>query len=109
MDFEGLKKKYLPMTETAYYILLCLIESRHGYGIMQHAEEITNGRLKLGPGTIYGTLSKLEKDKLIVSVAEKERRKIYKLNETGRELLKLEIKRLREMVRNGNDEMGDQA
>lgn len=105
MDAGRLKKKYLPMTESAYYILLCLNESRHGYGIMQHVEDITNGRIKLGPGTIYGTLSRLEKDNLIVSVAEEERRKIYKLSENGREVLKLEMDRLMELINNGNKEM----
>jgi len=105
MNNEKLKNKYLPMTETAYYILLSLNESRHGYGIMQHVEDITDGRIKLGPGTIYGTLSKLEKDHLILSVAEEDRRKFYKLSETGKELLQLEIERLQELIKNGNNEM----
>ena len=107
MDHDKLKKKYLPMTETAYYILLCLNKARHGYGIMQHVEEITNGRIKLGPGTIYGTLSKLEKSGLIIPIAEEDRRKIYELNENGRQILKFEVERLSELINNGNIEMED--
>ena len=57
--------KYLPMTETAYYILLCLKNPEHGYGIMQRVETMTEGRIKIGPGTMYGTLSKLEAQQLI--------------------------------------------
>jgi len=47
---------------------------------MQHVEKITRGRIKLGAGTMYGTLSKMEKDNLITPVAEEERRKIYQLS-----------------------------
>ena len=107
MDDARFKKEYLPMTETAYYILLSLNKPRHGYGIMQHVEQITNGRIKLGAGTMYGTLSKMEKDNLITPVAEEERRKIYKLSNRGSRLLELEIGRLDELLQNGITEMGD--
>lgn len=103
MDVEKLRRDYLPMSETAYYILLSLVETRHGYGIMQHVESITEGRIKLGPGTLYGTLSKMERDGLIAAVAEEDRRKLYRITDLGRELLKLEISRLKELYENGID------
>ncbi len=106
METELLRKKYLPMTESAYYILLSLNEPRHGYGIMQHVEEITNGRIKIGPGTIYGTLSKLENEKLIVQDQEIDRKKIFRLSEDGRRVIELEMKRLKELFDNGMKEMG---
>lgn len=56
-----IKKVYVPMTETAFYILLCLQEERHGYSIVQKVEELTDGAVKLSPGTMYGSLSKMEK------------------------------------------------
>ncbi len=105
MDSKKISHKYLPMTETAYYILLALTSPRHGYGIMLHVEQITGKRIKLGAGTIYGTLSKLEKDRLIAPIAEEERRKIYKITERGIRLLKLELSRLQELVAHGNAEM----
>ena len=105
MEIELLKKTYLPMTETAYYILLCLNKSRHGYGIMQYVQEITNGRIKIGPSTIYGTLSKLEKEDLIIPEAEEDRRKIYRLSYKGTSVLKLEMERLLELINNGKREM----
>ena len=105
MEKQLLMKQFLPMTESAYYILLSLNEPRHGYGIMQHVEEITEGRIKIGPGTIYGTLSKLEKEELILQKPETDRKKIYSLSEKGKEVLELELKRLQELVKNGMKEM----
>jgi len=99
-----IQNKYYPMTETAFYLLLALSSERHGYGAMQHIEVITGGRLKIGPGTVYGTLSKMEKDGLIQVMNEYERRKTYKQTLLGKELLSLEIERLEELVRNGRKE-----
>lgn len=53
------------MTETAFYILLSLTEPRQGYGIIQYVNKITDGRIKLGSGTVYGTLGKMEKSQII--------------------------------------------
>jgi len=86
------------MSETAYYILLSLLyEERHGYAIMQHVEELTKGRIRLGAGTLYGTLSKMEKGKLIEVAAEMDKRKIYQITPFGKEVLLTEIARIREL------------
>lgn len=55
------KKVYVPMTETSFYILLCLRTPNHGYGIVQKVRELTENEVVLGPGTMYGSLSKMEK------------------------------------------------
>lgn len=89
------------MSESAYYILLSLTEPRHGYGIMQHVEGLTGGRLRLGAGTLYGSLSRMEKDGLIEVVAVEDRRKVYTITTAGRKLLRLELTRLEELVANG--------
>ena len=60
-----IKKVYVPMTETGFYILLCLQQPNHGYGIVQRVEQMTRGEIRLTPGTMYGSLSKMEKDGLI--------------------------------------------
>lgn len=101
MSTDKLLSEYLPMSESAYYILLSLKEPRHGYGIILHVSKLTNERIRLGAGTIYGTLTRFEKDKLIKTAGEEERRKLYVLTELGRELLDREIKRLEELYRNG--------
>ncbi len=105
MDKLKLQKKYLPMTETAYYVLISLNKPNHGYGIMQHTEELTNGRIKIGAGTMYGSLSRMEKEGLITSVAEKDRKKIYKISNKGKIVLELEQARLEELLNHGKDEM----
>ena len=101
MDRTKAMQTYLPMTESMYYILLSLLEPRHGYGIMQDVEKLTEGRIRLGAGTIYTSLSKLDKDGLIVAVAEEERRKIYRASLLGVQILKAENRRLHELYENG--------
>jgi DNA-binding PadR family transcriptional regulator len=95
--------KYLPLTEATYYIMLALIDPLHGYGVMQKVEEISQGTVKLGPGTLYGVFSTLEKEKLIVKVKEEDRRKCYELTPKGKKVLLSQIKRLEIMTRNGED------
>ena len=94
-----IRKVYVPMTETAFYILLCLKTPNHGYGIVQTVERLTDGAIRLAPGTMYGSLSKMEKDALIRFVREEEKRKIYEITELGREVLQTEIARIERLYR----------
>ena len=89
-----IQKVYVPMTETGFYILLCLREEAHGYSIVQRVEALTAGELRISPGTMYGSLSKMEKDGLIRFVREEEKRKIYHITDLGRQILELEMKRI---------------
>jgi len=93
--------KYLPLTESTYYIMLSLIEPLHGYGVMQKVEEISRGTVRLGPGTLYGVFTTLEKEGLIVKVKEEDRRKSYTLTQKGKDVLYGQIKRLEIMTENG--------
>ncbi|MGQ0437855.1 helix-turn-helix transcriptional regulator [Bacillus sp. B-TM1] len=70
-------------------------------------EEMTNGEVKLGPGTLYGNTTKLLKEKLIVEVASTDRKKCYELTPLGKEVLELEYNRLQRSVRNGNSILGE--
>ncbi len=98
MDIESLVKKYVPMTETAYFILLSLCEPKHGYGISKWVAEKTNGRINLGSGTIYGTIAKMEKDNLICLYDEVDNRRIYEITSRGKKVLKAEIARIKELA-----------
>ena len=98
-----IKKVYVPMTETGFYILLCLQQPMHGYGIVQQVEQLTDGEIRLSPGTMYGTLSKMEKDRIISFVREEEKRKIYCITELGREVLQMEMRRIERLFRNVKD------
>jgi DNA-binding PadR family transcriptional regulator len=102
MDEPYNYKKYIPLTESTYYILLALMEPLHGYGIMQKVDILSEGTVEVGPGTLYGALQVLEKEALIIKIGEEERRKIYALTEKGREILKQQVKRLAIMVRSGS-------
>ena len=96
---QHIKKVYVPMTETAFYILLCLREPNHGYGIVQTVEKLTEGTIRLAPGTMYGSLSKMEKDGVIRFIREEEKRKIYQITDLGEEVLALEIKRIERLYK----------
>lgn len=93
---------FLPLSQATYYILLSLREVRHGYAIMQDVEDISHGDVTMGPGTLYGALSKLEKQKIIAKadVDQGERRKCYELTQVGVEVLRLEYQRLVSLVGN---------
>lgn len=94
-----IKKVYIPMTETSFYILLCLREEAHGYNIVQKVESLTQGEIKIGPGTLYGSLSKMEKDGLIKFIREENKRKIYHITDLGKQVLELEINRIARLHR----------
>ena len=100
MDIQKMLKKYVPMTETAFYILLSLTTPRHGYGIIKHVEDLTAGRLVLGSGTVYGTLIKMQKDGVIVVFADEHRKTVYEITDTGKQLMNREIQRLKELHQN---------
>ena len=97
-------KKYSPMTETMFYVLIALLRPLHGYGIMQKVEKLSEGRIRLGPGTLYGALSNLVEAKLIkpwdCGQDPVGRRKVYSITEFGIELAVFEVKRLEEMLNN---------
>ena len=97
------RKVYVPMTETGFYILFCLQKPNHGYGIVQTVEKLTDGEIRLAPGTMYGSLSKMEKDGLIRFVTEEEKRKIYTITDLGREVLDLELKRIQRLYRTAQE------
>ena len=80
-----IKRVYVPMTETGFYILFCLQQEMHGYNITQKVKEMTEGQVEIGPGTMYGTLGKMEKDGLIEFVREEEKRKLYKITPVGKD------------------------
>lgn len=99
-----IKRIYVPMTESGFYILFCLQQPQHGYGISQQVRQMTGGELIISAGTMYGTLSKMEKDGLIAFEREEEKRKLYRITELGKEILHLEIKRIERLYKNSKGE-----
>ena len=98
-----IKKVYVPMTETGFYILLCLRTPNHGYGIVQKVKELTENEVVLGPGTMFGSLSKMERDGVIEFVREEDKRKIYQITDLGKEVLELELRRINRLYHNAQE------
>lgn len=88
------------MTETSFYILFALQNERHGYNIMKYVKTLTEGEINLGAGTVYTSLSKMEKDKLITLIKTESNRKFYKITDLGREILDIEILRIERLYKN---------
>ena len=97
------------LTESTYYILLSLVEPRHGYGIMQMAEQLSHGRVRLAAGTLYGALNALVDKGWIALLPGEGRKKEYKLTPKGLEILKKELARLRELVASGDMVLKEEA
>jgi DNA-binding PadR family transcriptional regulator len=97
--------QFLPLSPAVLHILLALSgEDRHGYGIMQEIARQTDGRYKLGPGTLYDNLERLLEKDFVRELpkqasSEDPRRRYYRLTGTGRRLLSTEVERLESLVR----------
>src|SRR3954471_4406150 len=95
-------EELLPLTPAVFHVLLALADGeRHGYAIMQEVAGATNGRIKIGPGTLYGTIKRLLKIRLVEESEERpdpslddERRRYYRLTALGRRVVRAEAKRL---------------
>lgn len=90
-----------PMTEAMYYILLALLKPGHGYGMMQRIKELSNGRIEMGPGTLYGVLSRMNREGWIILTSEDGRRKNYAITDAGKDALLKEYDRLKRLVSDG--------
>ena len=96
-----------PLTPAVFHILVALAEGeRHGYAIMQDVLETTDGRIRMGPGTLYGTLKRLLEAGLIAEAGERpdpepgeERRRYYRLTAQGSRVATTETHRLSQIVR----------
>ena len=96
------------LTEATYYILLALYNPQHGYGIMQEVEAMSNERVRLAAGTLYGVLSNMLDKGWIVQlpIDPGSRKKNYKITDLGLKILGNDVERLRELVTNGDNILG---
>ena len=100
-----------PLTESYFYILLCLYRGpSHGYGIMQQTLALSDGHVRIGSGTMYGATGKMMKKGWIEECPSEggafDRKRQYRLTETGRQVLLEEIERLRRLTRAADDITG---
>lgn len=98
-----MKEAHQPLTDAVFYILLALRRPNHGYGVVQQVEQMTGGRLILGPGTLYGALNQLTEKGWIELYSQqttsRKRRNMSSLRRGGEAFAK-ELERLEEMLRN---------
>lgn len=109
-DLTGREQRMesIALTEAVYYILLSLDTPLHGYGIMQNAERLSGGRVRLAAGTLYGALNTLLEKGWIKALpgSNSSRKKEYQITEAGRSVVMAEIRRLRELLHNGEEITG---
>ena len=106
-----MENKNQPLTEALFYILLAVRRPVHGYGIILEVEEMTSGRVTLGPGTLYGAINTLlERGWIVLYSAElgSRKKKEYVITPAGRSAFDAEMARLWELVRNG-EKMEDET
>jgi len=101
------REQFQNLTEPMYYILLSLVEERHGYEIMQNIEEFTDGRVIVGPGTLYALLGRFQKEGFIILVSEEDRKKIYIITDEGKKVLEEEITRIKLLIEDGEGILRD--
>lgn len=97
---------FLPLTPAVLHILLALADGdQHGYAIAQTVEELTGGTVRMGPGTLYGSIGRMVASGLLeessrgrARVAEDERRRFYRMTALGRRVLESEMERLDRVV-----------
>ena len=98
-----MSEKETPLTEAFYYILLALRKPNHGYGVIQEIEELTGGRVVVGPGTLYGALQTMQKREWIRIYSqdtESRKKKEYIITDLGRAAFEAEKSRLEELLSN---------
>lgn len=96
------------LTEVTFFILLSLYTHKHGYAIMQFIEEKTAGRLSLGAGTLYGALNTLQEKGWIAPYGNnKDRKKEYLITQQGKEIVKKELLRLRDLTQVATEILGE--
>ncbi len=100
-----------PLTESYFFILLCLYNGpNHGYGIMQETSGLTNDRVKIGSGTMYGAVNNMLKKRWIIETRsdkpEDDRKRLYQITGIGMQILEQEKDRLKELVECSKKIMG---
>ena len=94
-------KQSEPLTESYFYILMCLYGGdNHGYGIMQMTEQLSDGRVKIGSGTMYGATGNMLKKGWIIERTDLggERRRMYRMTDEGRKVFLEEYRRISELA-----------
>ena len=102
------REKFQALTEQMFYILLCLKDECYGMDIMNRVEQLTYGRVRVGPGTLYNLLEQFNRAEFIRETKVEGRRRSYILTDRGRALLQEEYDRVRVLARDYERMMGEE-
>jgi len=94
------------LTDSAFYILMSLLEARHGYLIMQYVEEVSDGDFVIGPATLYTMIKKLLKEEWIELLHEIDRKKVYQITVVGKEKWLQDVRRRKSIVEHAKIAVG---
>lgn len=103
------REQFQNLTEPMYYILLALLQERCGVDIMEAVENLSKGRVKVGPGTLYALLGRFEKEDMIRETEVIGRKRSYIITEKGLEILKEEYRRLTMLIKDGEEFLGGES
>ena len=92
------RAKFQTLTEQMFYILLCLKNECCGTDIMEKIKSITDGRIILGPGTLYNLLEQFVTEEIIIETKTEGRRRSYILTEKGKQILEIEVEEMHAML-----------
>ena len=101
------RAQFQTLTEPMFYILLCLQNEVCGIDIMAMVSVISNGRVSIGPGTLYAMLQKFEDNEIIEKTREENRKKWYLITDAGKQMLEDELKRLESMLSDAKSTMNN--
>ncbi|NKF06861.1 helix-turn-helix transcriptional regulator [Clostridium gasigenes] len=101
------REQFQNLTEPMYYILMSLLKENCGVDIMASVDEISNGRVRVGPGTLYALLGKFEKENMIKETEVQGRKRSYIITEKGKVILLEEYRRLISMASDGENILGE--
>ena len=99
------RAQFQTLTEPMFYILLCLQNEVCGIDIMAMVSVISNGRVSIGPGTLYAMLQKFEDNEIIKKTREENRKKWYLITDAGKQMLEYELNRLESMLSDAKSTM----
>ena len=93
------REKFVTLTEAMFYILICLQKECCGTDIMQQVHDLTEGRVRIGPGTLYNLLDQFLNNNMIQETGVQGRRKNYQITQCGKEMLELEYERIKQLAK----------
>lgn len=100
------REQFQSLSEQMYYILLALWEPQCGADISRQVTALSDGRIRIGPGTLYTLLARFEEQQIILQTGSEGRKRYYVITEKGKQMLRTEYRRLQTLVRDGSWYLG---